>query len=129
MDEAAAAIADLDSALAEAGQDVILRRIVGSGTALVNIDVKCRASVRTYRLKEEQIDAGIATAVQLVTISPTQINEAQWPGGGLPGQSVSPSIPRRNDKMIIDGRPRNVEAVEPMSVGNQIVRFNLEVVG
>jgi hypothetical protein len=117
-----AAIAALDDALAEAGQDVVLRRVVGA----TNIDVKCRASVRNWRLKEEQIEGGVATSVKIIVISPTDVAKAQWPGGSLPGQTVDPSIPRRNDKLIFDGRVHNVEAVAPYTLGNQTVRYELE---
>lgn len=122
-------IAALDSALADAGQDIVLRRIVGQGAAAINIDVKCRASVRTYRLREDATVGGVAQAVVIVTISPTQIANAQWPGGTRPGQTVSPSTPRRNDRLIIDGRIRNINAVTPVSVGNQAVRFDMQIEG
>jgi hypothetical protein len=123
VSDADSAIAELDSALAEAGQDVTLSRVVAG----VAIEVQCRANVRAYRLKEEDVVGGVASAVSIVSLSPTQIADSGWPGVMVPGDTVDPSIPRRNDKVIIDGRTRNVEAVEAVSVGNQVVRFNLSV--
>lgn len=122
-------IAALDEALANDGQDVVLRRVAGQGTASINIDVKCRAFVRPYRLREDAIVGGIMQAVLMVTLSPTEIAQAQWPGGGLPGQPVDPSIPRRNDKVIIDGRLRNIEACVPFRVSGVAVRYDLQVTG
>jgi hypothetical protein len=129
MSEADDAIADLDSALADYGQDIVLRRVVGLGANVANLDVKCRASVRTWRLKEEQIVAGVEQAVVIVVISPTQIANAQWPGGSTPGQSIDPSIPRRNDKLVIAGRLQNIDAVETIRMGSQAVRFEMSVAG
>lgn len=123
------AIADLDAALAEAGQFVTLRRVVSAGAAFANLDVRCRASVRTYRLREEQIVAGVNQAVLLVTLSPAEIAAAQWPGGSIPNQAVDPSIIRRNDKIVIDGRQRNIDAVVPISIDDEIVRYDLQVLG
>lgn len=122
-------IAALDDALADDGQDVVLRRVVGQGAGMVNVDVVCRAVVRPYRLREDELAGGISQTVLLVSISPTQIATAQWPGGSMPGQTVAPSLPRRNDKMIIDGRLRNVEACVPISIGNVAVRYDLSVTG
>ena len=129
MTDAQAAIAALDDALQIAGEDVILRRFVSAGANVVNLDVKCRASVRSWRLREEPIVAGIEQAVLIVSISPTQIVEAQWPGGSLPGQTVDPSEPRRNDKLIIAGRLRNIDAVERLALGGEPVRYDMQVLG
>ncbi len=129
MSDADACIAALDAALEANGEDVVLRRVVGQGTATANIDVKCRALVRTWRLREEQIVAGIDQAVVLVTISPTPIVNAQWPGGVIPGQTVDPSVPRRNDSLIIAGRLRNIDAVERLAIGGQAVRYDMQVLG
>lgn len=129
MSDADACIKALDSALAANGEIVVLRRVVGQGNATANIDVSCPALVRTYRLREDQIVAGIDQAMLLVSISPTPIANAQWPGGVIPGQSVDPSIPRRNDSLIIAGRLRNIDAVERLAMGGQVVRYDLQVLG
>lgn len=126
---AAECIAALDAALAANGEDIVLRRVVGTQPNTLNIDVGCRANVRTWRLKEENLVAGIAQAVDIVIISPTPIAAAQWPGGVPAGQLVDPSIPRRLDKVIIGGRVREVEAVEPIRMSGKVVRIELQVLG
>lgn len=122
-------IADLDAGLAETGEDVILRRTVGTAPNVLNIDVECRATIRTWRLKEEELVGGIAQAVILATISPTQIAAAQWPGGVAPGAAVDPSIPRRLDRLIVGGRVHMIEAVDPITVNGVNVRYNMQLLG
>lgn len=122
-------IAALDDALAEAGEDVVLRRVVGTGANKQNIDVEVRAIVRNFRLREEDIGAGIVQGVLLASMSPTQIANAQWPGGVVPGQSIDPSHPRVDDKILIKGRICNITAVESVAMGGEVVRYNLQVTG
>jgi hypothetical protein len=124
-------ITALDDALAQNGQDVVLRRVVGSA----NIDVKCRASVRAFR--PEELIGGITQSDSLVIMSPTQILAGQWPGGQvvsrsplLPSTSVSPAwLPKNTDRVIVDGRSRAITFVKPISVGSGIVRLELTVAG
>lgn len=124
-------IASLDNALAEAGEDVILRRVVGSGSAVANIDVTCRA--RVDAMKTEQMAAGINATDLNVIISPTQINDAQWPGGTvpiLPPFDVDPRIPRASvDKMIVRNSIRNITFVDAKVIGDELVRIDLRVSG
>jgi len=122
-------IAALDAALEANGEDIVLRRVVGVQPNTLNIDVTCRANVRTWRLKEENLVAGIAQAVDIVVISPTPIARAQWPGGVPVGQLTDPSVPRRLDKVIIAGRVREIDAVEPIRLSGQVVRIELQVLG
>lgn len=124
------AIASLDNALAEAGEDVILRREVSVGNGnVLSLDVKCRAFVRTFRLREEELVSGISQSVDLVTISPTEIEKKQWPGGQLQGAPVSPSLPRKLDKLKVKGRWRTLDAVDPIAIGAEIVRINMQLLG
>lgn len=124
-------IASLDNALAEAGEDVILRRVVGSGSAVANIDVTCRA--RVDAMKTEQMAAGINATDLNVIISPTQINDAQWPGGTvpiLPPFDVDQRIPRASvDKMIVRNSIRNITFVDAKVIGDELVRIDLRVSG
>src|SRR5258708_24588455 len=89
-------VAALDDALAQAGEDIILRRIVGTAPNQINIDVMCRARVDAATVQE--ILAGIPATDLHVTMSPTQINNAQWPGGQgplLPPFQFAPPPPRK----------------------------------
>lgn len=126
-------VASLDNALAVDGEDVILRRVVGTGSAVANIDVKCRA--RCDAATTEQIAAGILATDFNVIISPTQINNAQWPGGTipqLPPFDVDQSIPRAgvNDKILMRGLPpKAIAAADTKIIGGVVVRHNLRVTG
>jgi hypothetical protein len=131
-----ALIAALDAALAPGvdggGEDVILRRVVGTAPNQVNIDVKCRARVDAVRV--EQIVAGVPATDLNVIMSPTQINEAQWPGGTIPQVppfNIDQRVPRANgpDKMIVRGQLRQVAFADPKFVGGELVRLNLRVTG
>lgn len=124
-------IAALDNALAEAGEDIVLRRVVGSGSRVQNIDVKCRARVNSVSVQE--IAAGIMQTDQNVILSPTQINNAQWPGGTVPlvpPFDVDQRVPRTaTDKAIVQKRLRTVAFVDPQFVNGELVRINMRVTG
>ena len=128
-------IADLDAALEEAGEVIILRRVVGQVPNTINVDVTCPAGVRTWRLAEETLTGNVARAVLIVAISPTPIAEAQWPGGARNDQddqedaAVDPRMPRRFDQMIVKGQLRNINAVEPFKVAGQVVRYDMRALG
>jgi hypothetical protein len=127
-----ALIAALDAALAQSGEDIILRRVIGAAPNLANIDVRCRA--RVDAMSVEQIAAGIpATDLNLI-MSPTEINEAQWPGGTvpqLPPFNIDQRVPRENgpDKVIVRGQLRQVARSKPFIVGGELVRLELRVSG
>lgn len=125
-------IADLDADLAEDGEDFILRRVVGTGTNVVNIDVKCRGRIDGVSVAE--IAAGIKSTDLNVIFSPTQINNAQWPGGTIPLQppfNVDQRVPRENgaDKVIIRGALRQVAFVKPFWPGGELSRIEMRVSG
>lgn len=123
-------IAALDEALARAGEDVVLRRIIGIAPNTSNSDVEVRATVRSYRNRDEEIAAGIFQDILLVIMSPTEIAKAQWPGGELASSTVAqPDVPRKNDKLIIGGRVRNIENVDLINIGDELVRIDLRVLG
>ena len=118
-------IAALDAALAADGEFIILRRTAG-GT---NVDVTCRA--RVTGLTAAQIIANISVSELNVTISPTEIDAAQWPGGTAPQSppyDVDPRIPVANtDKVIARGRLLNVRYVEALRIDDRLVRINVRV--
>lgn len=128
MANAADYIASLDNALAQTGgDDIILRRVVGTQ----NVDVTCRA--RVDAVTTEEIAAGISQTDLNIIISPTQINNAEWPGYAavdLPPFDVDPRIPLMGqDKVIVENRLRTVAFVDTQSVGNTLVRINMRVTG
>jgi hypothetical protein len=124
-------IAALDNALAGYGEDVILRRVVGTGSAVANIDVTCRA--RVDAMKTGQLEAGINSTDLNIIMSPTQINNAQWPGGTvplLPPFDVDQRIPRASvDKMVVRKSIRNITFVDAKIIGGELVRIDLRVSG
>jgi hypothetical protein len=124
-------IAALDNALA-GGEAFILRRVVGSGANVVNVDVTCVA--RIDAVTTEEIAAGIKATDLNVIFSPTQINQAQWPGGTIPQVppfNVDQRVPRENgpDKAIIRGRLRTVAQSKPFFYGGELVRIEMRVTG
>src|SRR6266567_7466093 len=119
-------IAALDRVLAEDGEDIILDRPIGTGNNVAPNKVKCRARVDAVSVQE--IAAGITQTDQHVIISPTQIRQAQWPGGSVPASppfDVDQSIPRINDKAIVQKRLRTVAFVDPRFVDGELVRVNM----
>lgn len=126
-------IAALDNALAQAGEDIILRRVVGTASNQANIDVTCRARVNAATV--QQIAAGIPATELNVILSPTQINNAQWPGGtvpALPPFNLDQRIPRVGvtDKILMRGQqPRGVSFVDPKFINGELVRIDLRVTG
>jgi hypothetical protein len=128
-----ALIAALDNALAQSGEDIILRRIIGTAPNQVNIDVTCRA--RVDATTDTQLVANIpATDLNLI-ISPTQINNAQWPGGSVPALppfNLDQRVPRAGptDKVLMRGQPPKAVAFsDPKFVNGELVRINLRVSG
>lgn len=111
-----AAIAQLDRQVAAHGQEVTLRRVVPNAAA---IEATVRGVVRGYR--PEQITDGITMGASQVILSPSALI-------GTPFEAEE-SWPRKNDKVIINGRVRNIEAPDPIKVNDVLVRFNLQVAG
>lgn len=123
--------AALDTALAAAGEDIVLRRQIASGQNVANIDVECRARVDT--VSADEIAGTIAVSDLKIIMSPTEILAAQWPGG-VPVYPVSnasdPRIPRITDFVIARGKVRQVKMVDPKIIGAEgWCRINLVVAG
>lgn len=124
-------IRDLDAALALDGEDVVLRRVTGT-TNQIAFDCDCRAFVRGYQPHELVAGSGIAQGDSKVIISPTQINATGWPGArplSEPASTLDPRVPRRGDKIMINGKLRTIEAADPKSIDGQLVRLELQVRG
>jgi hypothetical protein len=128
-----AMIAALDNALAQNGEDIILRRVVGIAPNQINVDVTCRARIDAATV--QQVAAGIPATDFNIIMSPTQINNAQWPGGtvpALPPFNLDQKIPRAGvtDKVLMRGQPpRAVALVDPKFGGGEVVRIEMRVSG
>jgi hypothetical protein len=125
-------IAALDNALAQTGEDIILRRIVGTAPNQTNIDVVVRARVDAATV--QQIVAGISATEMNLIFSPSQINSQQWPGGHVPLQppfDVDQRIPRVGgaDKAIVRNVLRLITFVDAKIIGGQLVRIVARVSG
>lgn len=126
-------IRDLDSHLLQDGQDIEIWRVVTAGATQINIKVYPRAFVRT-RVADELV-GGVIQKWSDVTLSPTEITAAGWPGPWTPSaaEPVQPPIDRRipikNDKCVIGGRPCNIELAKPILVDNELVRIEMRVLG
>jgi hypothetical protein len=126
-------IADLDAVLLADGEDIELRRLITAGTSQMNVRVDCRAFVRNYGA--EELVGGITQEQVRVTISPSEIIAANWPGPWTPSanEPTKPDtdrrVPRKNDKCVIKGKVRNIEVAMPIYVDNELVRINLRVLG
>jgi hypothetical protein len=110
----AMAIAALDRALGIAGENITLRRT--TGTALIPLDVACRAVVRGYQ--PHQLVGTIIQGDSQVILSPSEMKRRQWTWP-----------PRKNDKAVIAGKVRNIEAAAPIYMGGELVRIELQVRG
>lgn len=122
-------VIELDKSLLVDGEDVTLRRVVGT-TNQVNIDVVCRAFVRRYQAQE--LAGTIIQGDSQLILSPSQIIAAQWPGGLSPTASdaaLDHRVPRKDDKVVVQGKTRNVEMAAPIYVANELVRIELQVRG
>lgn len=111
------AIGALDRQLRQHGEDVILQRLVldGAGAQFAANQVDpCRAFVRARTPQELQSFPGEPPNTQ-VTLSPTDLAQAMWPG-----------IPAKDDRLLIQGRANNIEIVSPIYLDGVLVRINVE---
>lgn len=120
---------DLDAALDEDGEDIVLRRTIAGAKKEVTV----RAHVRSYRLSASDIATGISKAPFVVIISMTEIRAAGWPQGApavAPAPfNVDPAIPVIGDVAIIKGYPRTIKAADPIALDSEIVRVKMMVEG
>src|SRR5688572_22411935 len=119
---AAQEIADLDRHLELDGQNIVLRRVKGTTLAVQqNVDVTCRAFGRGFSPNE--LVGSITQQDRKVILSPTQIDEADWPEDEADSTSlVDPRIPRKNrgDKCIIGGKLHSVESAEGILIDDTL---------
>lgn len=107
-------VADLDAALARRGEEIVIRRYTAtSGTPRPKTDIAVRATVRPVDAKE--LVGGIDQTYSKVILSPTGLS------------SLLPL--KKGDKVVVQGRERNIEFPQPIFDGNVLVRLNLLVAG
>lgn len=110
----ASAKASLRRQLSEHGQDIVLRRYTApSGNPRPSDDLPVRAFVRA--VKAEEIVGRIDSTFSNVAFDPDDA-AGLWPV-------------RKDDKVVIDGKTRNVEVVKPVTLAGVLVRCDLVVAG
>ena len=101
----------LDIALALYGQTVTLQRTAidaSTGAITVTQEVTCPAKFRTFF--PQDLQAGDVQDITVI-LSPTSL-------GGF-------GLPSRDDRIMIDDNPSNVEQIGPLYFDGQLVRVNL----
>jgi|KBSMisStaDraftv2_1062788.scaffolds.fasta_scaffold06638_7 hypothetical protein len=101
----------LDAAIAGYGQTVTLQRTAvdaATGGVTVADEVTCPAAVRNFG--PQSLEAGESQEIRVV-LSPTGLG--------------SFGIPSRDDILVIDGNPSNIQEIAPLSYGGTLCRVNL----
>lgn len=106
-DTLAAMIARLDEAIARRGQTVTITKHDNSASVAVKAHVRA--------VKAEDLVGPVQQTMSKVILSPTGLD------------TVLPL--RKGDKVVVDGRGRQIEYVSPMKSGDTLVRIELMVGG
>lgn len=101
-------------ALDRLGQVAQLRRLTGTGNNQVWHEVTLRVFARQYRANEIVPGSGLQQGDRQVIAHVAEIEAAQWP-----------APPRRDDKLMLEGRLLNVQSVETVRVGEAVERYNM----
>lgn len=123
------AIASLDRFLSDNGQDIQLVRITGAANQ-ATFSAKVRAFVRDY--KPTELVGSIIQGDSHVVVSATDIARSNWPGPQpvrSPPVMTDTRVPATNDKAVIAGKTRNIQAATPFYLGGQLVRIEMAVRG
>lgn len=105
-------IGAIDRQISLHGQPVSVVFVEMSG----NTTLSTQAFVRAYRLDELAPGLGITQGDSLAIFSPT-------------GLLAAPRIIRKNDRVNVDGRDRNIEAATPVKILDVVVRWNVQILG
>ncbi len=118
-------LANLDRHLAKAGQDVTLRRRIGTTDTFV--EVVCRAKVEGF--DSEVLIGGVKQTASTFIMSPSAISTANtaglWPAAA--GGGIWPVIGDLIDQGF--GKGRKIEAVRPIIINGTVVRIGGKVLG
>lgn len=109
----------LDEGLAEAGEDIVLRRAVSGGSP---VSATCRAMVRGYQPNE--LVGDVQQQDSEVILSPTPLIAQGWPGAGN-----GSARPQKGDRAIVQGFVKVVMAETAIMRGAEIVRIEMRVRG
>lgn len=123
-------IASYDRALADVGEDIKLRRTVGTVNAQPIICEGIRAAVTGPG--DKSLLGVLAQNEFFCIFSPTRINEKQWPGGQVPmaeGDDVRLPSKVLGDQAFIRGKWRDVEFATGKYPGGTLVRIEMKAVG
>lgn len=118
-------IADLDAALAEAGEIVRLQRL--AGTQQIKSEVSCVARMRGYSAQE--VVGGVRQQDVRIIISPTQIDAAGWPGPGNVPASGDPRVPHDGDRIVTSRGPLRIVNAIPTYMQGRLVRIEIQARG
>lgn len=119
-------IDDLDEGLRNAGEEVKLSRFFGINR--IEISVNLQAVIVGYRANE--VAGDIQQTDQRFIISPTKINQAQWPGfHNNETEGRDQRIPRRNDEILTDRGRMTVQEAMGRYVQGILVRIEGRIRG
>jgi hypothetical protein len=127
-----ALLAQLDRRLARRGEQIYLRRTVGSSNQSF---VQCRIPALVRALTVEQLIGNITQQNYFIICSPTHINEQQWPGGKTPaatGGIIAPTDPRlpiTTDTVFLRGASKAMVRVAPVFDRGECIRIEFYVLG
>lgn len=121
METAATKIARLDRSIARTGETVTLRRLSADGstgaTSTVRELADCPAHVRASA-PQDLVEPGVTE--HRVILSATHLLAAN-----IGSPPVAFGIPRRDDRIIIQGEDANIQEIAPIYYGGALVRVNL----
>ena len=117
-----ALVAALDRHLVSHGQSVTLRRRIGTGSTFVDLTIRARVS--GYGTAD--LSAGIKVTDSAFVASPTPIITA---GAAWPGAAGGTQWPVIGDWLIVNGRQRRIEQVQPVVIGDEVVRLEGRIAG
>jgi hypothetical protein len=121
METASRKIARLDRSIARAGETVTLQRTAVDGsTGGVTVALELSAVPAHVRASQPQDLIDPDAKEMRVVLSPTQLLATT-----LGSPAVAFGIPARDDKVLIQGDPSNVQQVDPIYYGGSLVRINL----
>lgn len=125
-------LAQLNRRLARRGEDVFLRRTVGTSNRSY-VEARIPAIVRA--LTVEQLIGNITQQNFVIIVSPTHLLRQQWPGGKTPaatGGLIEPTdyrLPTTNDVLFLRGAQKAIQRVAPVFDSGECVRIELNVLG